>query len=113
MPRKILGILWGIAKMVKMLVFGRGHVVVGDWTRAEDEFLGPVLRATNAATVRRWETERGLGELADGPKKAVLDGIVHGLEVPVTAIHGVWPLTPVGVEKWSKAIGAASLAVLR
>ena len=99
--------------MIKMIVFGRGHVVVADVEKIEDEFLGPVLRAGDAATVRKWETTRGLSELADGPKKAELDGIVHGLEIPISAVHGFWPLTKIGEQKWGEAIKESSLKVLR
>lgn len=99
--------------MVEMIVFGVGHVVVADVERHEDPYLGPVFLATTAATVRKWETSRGLGELADGPKQATLDGIVHGLKIPIQAIHGIWPLTDVGRVAWGKAISKSSQSVLR
>jgi hypothetical protein len=57
-------------KMIRIVVLQRGWVMVGEWNKvAEDECI-----LTNAACIREWGTERGLGQLRSGPtEKTVLD----------------------------------------
>jgi hypothetical protein len=54
----------------RIVVLQRGWVAVGDYTETENE-----VQLDNAAIIRRWGTEEGLGELAaNGPTKStVLD----------------------------------------
>jgi hypothetical protein len=80
-----------------ILVLQRGWVVVGDLDPAEQ--TPEVTRLTNASVIRRWGTERGLGEIAlKGPQTAtVLDpcGIVEAhpqavvMRIPCEA--SAWP----------------------
>lgn len=62
----------------KIIVVDAGWVICGDTVAAKDECDMPGLHVTNGQVIRRWGTDRGLGQLA---------------------IHGVQPetqLDPVG-----------------
>lgn len=84
---------------VRIVVLHRGHVVVG---RVEKE--GSHWRITKAATIRRWGTKRGLGEIAlDGPtNRTILDpeGTVRCHELVVIK------MIDCNAEKWEAHINA-------
>ena len=80
--------------MKKQIVIAqRGWVFVGDVTRTESE-----VTIENAAVVRRWGTNRGLGQIAsEGPTSStVLDPCptvrIHPLAVIATMDCASWPL---------------------
>lgn len=84
--------------MIKIIAFGRGHVVVAEVADTKADFL----RLDNAATIRVWGTSTGLGELANGPlSNTVLDAIPYGLEIPASAVHGFWNVSEAGQKKFS------------
>lgn len=66
----------------QIVVLQRGWIVVGDVSKD-----GPMLRITDASVIRRWGTQRGLGQLAQtGPTKdTILDpcGTVEAHEMTV------------------------------
>jgi hypothetical protein len=84
-----------------IIQFGVGHAVVGKFEKQET-MLGPTLRSIQAATIRRWGTTKGIGELENGPlKETNLDPIPSGIEIPMSSLVGVWRLSDVGVEKFN------------
>jgi hypothetical protein len=76
---------------VKTIVIAqRGFVFVGDVSTDGDELV-----ISNASTIRRWGTEKGLGELCDGPlESTVLDSQgetrIHRLAVVATIRCDGW-----------------------
>ena len=48
----------------KIVVIDAGWVICGDVTAAKDECGLPGLAITNGSVIRRWGTQRGLGQLA-------------------------------------------------
>ena len=80
---------------VCILVITAGHVLVG---RAEGGKDGTV-RLYNARTIRTWGTDRGLGQLYDGPlNSTILDAEVPLILVPVQQIIYALPVTD--TPKW-------------
>lgn len=85
--------------MYAICAFGRGYVVVGDFDQVDNTNW---LRPRHAATVRRWGTSTGLGELANGPlSSTVLDPIPFGVEIPLGSVHGMWRVKE---DKWEKVL---------
>ena len=69
---------------LRIVVLQRGWVVVGVYRRDGDE-----ITITDASVIRRWGTNRGLGQLANGPTDStVLDAAgtvrAHALAVVMT-----------------------------
>lgn len=79
--------------MKQIVIAQRGWVFVGDVTRTESEVV-----IENAAVVRRWGTNRGLGQIAsEGPTSStILDPCptvrIHPLSVVASMDCASWPL---------------------
>ena len=74
---------------VCILVVSAGHVFVG---KPESDGDG-TIRVYDARTIRTWGTDRGLGQLFNGPlKKTVLDQQVPLILLPESQIIYVLPV---------------------
>lgn len=68
-----------------IVVADRGFVYVGDVTMDEQFAI-----VQNAKNIRRWGTERGLGELAlEGPKSETVLDAVGTVRIPTRAVISV------------------------
>jgi hypothetical protein len=93
--------------MQKIYAFGRGNVVVGEMTLKDGWLEG------TGATIRKWGTQSGLGQLADGPlSDTILDPIPHGLRIPLGSLYGEWLLSEVGQKKFAAALKKIGVSVL-
>ncbi len=75
----------------RIVVLQRGWVVVGRWHEDGDD-----ITLTDASTIRRWGTTKGLGELVDGPlADTILDQVgtvrAHRLGLVLTVDAAGWP----------------------
>ena len=77
--------------MKQIVIAQRGWVFVGDVTRTESEVV-----IENAAVVRRWGTNRGLGQIAsEGPTSStILD------PCPTVRIHPLSVVASMDVASW-------------
>jgi hypothetical protein len=74
-----------VLKGFAIVVADRGYVYVGDCV-SDDQYT--VI--TNAKNIRRWGTERGLGELAlEGPKSETKLDAVGTVRIPARAIISI------------------------
>lgn len=84
--------------MIRIVVLDKGFVSVGVFSRAGEEVV-----LENAAVIRRWGTERGLGQIAaDGPtQRTILD------RTPTERIpwHAVKKTIECNDEKWLEVLG--------
>lgn len=83
---------------VRIVIAQRGWVFVGRFSREDYEI---VLR--DAKNVRRWGTEKGLGEMYDGPKaETVLD------EAGTVRLHPLQIIATIEVDAkaWAKHLGS-------
>ena len=71
-----------------IVVAQRGWVAVGDWYQT-----GERVDVRNASIVRRWGTDKGLGQLAtEGPREnTVLDPVPLGLRLHVLSVVALFP----------------------
>ena len=68
---------------LRIVVLHRGWVLVGDYERIDEN----MSKLTNAGVIRRWGTDRGLGELAyDGPQSDTIIDIEPESEFHQTQI---------------------------
>ena len=78
-----------------ILSFGRGHVIFvfdKDFVDEEDKAGTLWRKCKTAYTIRKWGTDAGLGQLANGGPLSgtIFDAIPAGLDIPVGSIHGNW-----------------------
>ena len=78
---------------IKIAVLDRGFVYVGR-IHFEDNYL--VI--TNARNIRKWGTNKGLGELVKGPKKDTVLDAVGTVRVPERAVIS---LIDVNQQSWT------------
>ncbi len=84
--------------MIRIVVMDKSFVSVGVYSRVAD---GVVLE--NAHVIRRWGTERGLGQIAqDGPTSSTILDKSPRQEIPW---HSVVKTIDCVEEKWAKALG--------
>jgi len=77
---------------VRIVILQRGWVYVGRWNRDGDD-----CTLTNALNIRRWGTEKGLGELVEGPRPdTILDSAgtvrfhILGMVASLDAKESMW-----------------------
>ncbi len=99
-----------------IIAFGRGKIVLYNHVDSRYEDDGYVLWKIidKGCTVRRWGTAHGLGQISsNGPtERTTLDAIMHGLRIPVMAIHGEWECSDVSSTSFEDAVNAAELELL-
>lgn len=88
-----------MSQEVRIVIAQRGWVFVGFYSRNEHDV---VLR--HARSIRRWGTDKGLGQLAKGPRPAtVLD------EAGTVRLHPLQIIAAIDADTkaWSKHLGPA------
>ena len=83
---------------IKIVVLDRGWVFVGR-TRVVDQ----TVRIEQAKCIRRWGTERGLGELTGGPRSDTILDAAGTVEAPVRAL--IFTLD-VEQDAWTRALNS-------
>ncbi len=87
--------------MIRIVVLDKGFVSVGVYSQSADEVV-----LENAAVIRRWGTERGLGQIAeDGPTKSTILDKTPTERIPW---HAVVKTIECNDEKWLEALGVDS-----
>ncbi len=84
--------------MIRIVVMNKGFVSVGVYSKDGDEVI-----LDNAAVIRRWGTERGLGQIAEGgpTDRTVLDKTPRE-RIPAAA---VLKTIECNADNWKKALG--------
>lgn len=79
---------------VKIVILQRGWVMVGRWSRTNDN-----CTLDNASVIERWGTTKGLGELVDGPTKNTklapcghVEFHILGVVAAISAREDAWSL---------------------
>ena len=84
-------------KEVRIVILQRGWVYVGFYRREGDRCY-----LTNAQNIRRWGTQKGLGQLIDGPlRETALDPSGTGEYHQLTEVASI----VANAEKWNGALG--------
>jgi hypothetical protein len=66
----------------RIVVMSHGWVMIGDYSRN-----GDMVTLEDASIIRKWGTERGLGQLAlTGPTKETILDICGFVELPLTSV---------------------------
>ncbi len=84
---------------IRIVILQRGWVMVGNYARDRE-----YVTLENPAVIRRWGTERGLGQVADGGPtvNTILDRATRPFEAHVLTTIGSQPCDP---EKWFEPLG--------
>jgi hypothetical protein len=83
-----------------VVAFGSGFVVIALESGRDDTYA----YLARCATIRRWDTDRGLGQLRRPRPGTVLDGEPGELRVPLTAI---WKIATVDRDAWLAVVDTA------
>jgi len=89
---------------IRIVVFHRGWVVVGQYDLKRNELGIEEITITNGAVIRRWGTKHGIGEIAsNGPtNETVLDLVKTKIREPWVGQILCMDCVP---EKWIAALG--------
>jgi len=91
---------------LQIAVLDRGFVYIGRCSQADG-----FLTLTDAACIRRWGTERGLGQLAtEGPKTATKLDPAGTIRAPMTALIHLIDVTGDAAAAFAKALPALAQA---
>jgi len=102
-------------KELTIISFGRGNVIMAEPPYQVVERWGrPWIYFRDCATVLRWGTKEGLGQIAtNGPTPDTrLNAVPHDIRIPADAIHCEYSMTDRSVEKFVPMMDQARIRIL-
>lgn len=81
--------------MLKIFIIESGFVYIGTGERIKDQLLGESIKIKKASNIRRWGTDKNIGQLAiEGKKENTVLDYTGTITVPVSKIINTIDVLP-------------------